>query len=274
MPIISVLWGLGLLTMISVSLLWTATASQVLARNGLEVADINVSVEAAVNRAVLALLEPRAEQRWQANGNAQTFEFNATRMKISIQDELGLVDLNQADPAVLVSLIQAAGLDHQSAANLVDKILDWRDAAPFRRLNGAKDSDYRAAGRDYRPRNGPFQSVNELLLVMDMTPTLFRRVEPAVTVYSGRQFIDPAVAPREVLAALQNADSGSGDVLPTGPGQRAPTNLSGNMAQLRGRAFTIRIEFEKSGKPISHQVTVRLTENALQPFWILNWGIK
>jgi general secretion pathway protein K len=118
--------------------------------------------------------------------------------------------------------------------------------------------------------------VNELLLVMDMTPTLFRRVEPAVTVYSGRQFIDPAVAPREVLAALQDADSAAGDVLPTGPGQRAPTNLSavGNMAQLRGRPFTIRIEFEKSGKPISHQVTVRLTDNALQPFWILNWKIK
>jgi len=262
--------------MISVSLFWTATASQVLTRSGLEVAEINVSVEAAINRAVLALLEPRAEQRWQTNGDAQTFDFNATRMRISIQDELGLVDLNQADPSVLVSLMQTAGLDHQSASNLVDKILDWRDSAPFRRLNGAKDSDYRAVGRNYRPRNGPFQSVDELLLVMDMTPMLFSRVEPAVTVYSGRQFIDPNIAPREVLAALQNVGSGTGNVLPTGAGQPAPTSLSavGNMAQLRGRAFTIRIAFEKSGKPISHQVTVRLTENSLQPFWILNWKIK
>lgn len=273
MPVLFVLWGLGLLTMISVSLLWTATASQGLARGSLEVAEINMSVEAAINRAALALFDARTEQRWQTNGNAQAFEFNAARMKISVQDELGLIDLNQADPSVLISLMQKAGLDRQSATNLVDRILDWRDSTPFRRLNGAKDPDYRAAGREYRPRNGPFQSIDELLLVMGMTPMLFSRIESAVTVYSGRQFIDPNVAPREVLAHLQNDGPRVADTLPTGAGQHVPTGLSvvGNRAQLRGRAFTMRIELEKAGKPILRQVTVRLTENVQQPFWILNW---
>jgi general secretion pathway protein K len=43
---------------------------------------------------------------------------------------------------------------------------------------------------------------------MDMTPELFRRVEPALTVYSGRPFIDPRLAPAEVLLALRSMDAG------------------------------------------------------------------
>lgn len=274
MPVLAALWGMGLLTIISVSLLWSATESQVLARSAMEAAEIDMSVEAAVNRAVLALLASRAEQRWQTNGTAQMFEFNATRMMISIQDELGLLDLNQAEPSVLTRLMQGAGLDRQSATGLVDKILDWRDSTSLRRLNGAKDSDYRDAGRTYRPREGSFQSVGELRLVMGMTPALFSRVESAVTVYSGRQFVDSNVAPPQVLAALQN--SGARDALPTGSNQQSLTTqlAVGSAAQLRGRAFTVKTTVEKAGNQISQQATIRLTENAHEPFWLLNWRLK
>src|SRR5262249_56768073 len=104
---------------------------------------------------------------------------------------------------------ESVGLSCAAASRLVDKIRDWRDSTGLRRLNGAAAPDYRAAGLSYGPRNGPFQSVDELKLVMDMTPELFRRVEPALTVYSGRQFIDPQFAPREALLALptMNADA-------------------------------------------------------------------
>ena len=91
-----------------------------------------------------------------------------------------------------------------SATSLAHKIVDWSTATPFKHLNGAKEEEYRASGSAFRPRNGPFQSVDELLLVMDMTPALFRRIEPALTVYSGHQFIDPQLAPREALLALPN----------------------------------------------------------------------
>jgi general secretion pathway protein K len=195
-------------------------------------------------------------------------------MKISIQDELGLIDLNQAAPPVLISLMQSAGLDHQSAINLVDKILDWRDPTPLKHLNGAKELDYQTAGRNYRPRSGSFQGVDELLLVMDMTPSLFGHIEPAVTVYSGRQFVDPNVAPREVLLALPNEDPASiENIIAARANQNSPINssIAGNMTPLRGRSFTVRTGFEKSNKLVSQQVTVRLTDDPVQPFWILNW---
>src|SRR5262249_27582704 len=134
------------------------------------------------------------------------FRFDGWFMQTRIQDELGRIDLNFTDSPMLISLFQSAGLDFQTASSLVDKILDWRDATPFKRLNGAKDQDYRDAGYAYRPRNGAFQSLDELQLVMGMTADLFRRVEPALTIYSGRQFFDPQVAPREALLALPSMD--------------------------------------------------------------------
>jgi hypothetical protein len=109
MPIISVLWGLGLLSAISLSLLWSSNISRGLTHNDLELARINATAEAAVNRAVVALLDPRAERRWRTDGTAQSFEFDGAEMKVSVQDELGKIDLNQAEPSILVGLRSSKG---------------------------------------------------------------------------------------------------------------------------------------------------------------------
>src|SRR5262249_7498885 len=131
---------------------------------------------------------------------------------------------------------------------------------------------YRAAGLSYRPRNGPFQSVDELMLVMDMTATLFKRMEPALTVYSGRQFIDPQVAPREVLLAMPGADQAAVDVVVR---QRNQGASGGNVQPtVRGRAFAIRVEFAKPYEGHAQTVTVRLTDDEVQPYWVLNWRAK
>lgn len=274
MPVISVLWGLGLLTAISLSLLWTSNMSYGLSRNDLEVASVNASVEAAVNRAVVALLDPRAERRWRTDGTAQSFAFDDVAMKVSVQDELGKIDLNQAEAPLFVGLLQSAGLDFDAATSLTDKILDWRTATSLKHLNGAKEQDYRAADSAYRPRNGPFQSVDELLLVMDMTPALFRRIEPALTVYSGRQFVDPQVAPREALRALPNmTPDGIESVLAARSGQQVNQSVADPIT-LRGRAFMIRVELRKPNKTSSYEVAVRLTGNPAQPYWLLSWRAK
>jgi general secretion pathway protein K len=272
-PLISVLWGLGLLTAISLSLLWSSSVSYGLVRNDLEIADVNAVAEAAVNRAVAALLDPRPDRRWRTDGGAQSFEFDGIRIGISIQDELGKIDLNQAEASMLVGLLKSAGLDFASADSLADKIVDWRTPTPLKRLNGAKDRQYRESDSTYQPRNGPFQSVDELLLVMDMTPPLFRRIEPALTVYSGRQFIDPQVAPREALAALPDMTPERIDSMLASRSDQQMTagQVTGLPATQRGRAFAIRVQFEKSSTSIRYGAVVRLTENADQPYFMLSW---
>ena len=276
MPVVAVLWGLGLLAAISLSLLWSGNMSYSLARNGLEMASVNATAEAGVSRAVAALLEPRSDRRWRTDGGTQTFEFSGTPIRVSIQDELGKIDLNQAELPLLVSLLRSAGMDSDSAGALADKIVDWRTATPLKHLSGAKEQAYVALGRGYRPRNGPFQSVDELLLVIDMTPALFQRIEPALTVYSGRQFLDPQLAPRQVLRALPNmTPDGVESALAARASQRPMENAAGDVTNsLRGRAFTVRTEFEKSNRTFVHEATVRLTQNPDQPYWLLSWRAR
>jgi general secretion pathway protein K len=275
MPVIAVIWGLGLLAAIALSLSWNGNVSYGMVRNSLEAAQVNAVVEAATNRAVVALLDARPDRRWKTDSTPYDFAFEGTRIKVSMQDELGKIDLNQAEESAIVNLLQSVGLDPSSATELADKILDWRTTTSLKHLNGAKELEYRASGNAFQPRNGPFQSVDELLLVMGMTAEIFRRVEPALTVYSGHQFIDPQVAPREALQALPNMTP---DAIAAALAARASLPSDGatlnGMTSLNGRAFTIRTEFQEANRAIRHEAVVRITDDPKHPFWLLSWKYK
>ncbi len=132
-------------------------------------------------------------------------------------DEAGKVNLNQATDAVLRNLLGAIGLAGAERDAVADAILDWRDADDHHRLSGAEKEYYLALPEPYEPRNGNFESVEELLLVKGVTPELFygrtialpggeTRAMPGlrdlVTVYTDTAQINVNSAPREVLLAV------------------------------------------------------------------------
>src|SRR5205085_10521411 len=135
--LLSVLWGVALLAIIATSFLSTGHVSHRFARNTIEAARTDVLAEAAVSRAALALLDPRPARRWRVDGRLQDFSFDGARMHVGIQDELGRIDLNQADESLLLGLFASVGLETQTTRALVDKILDWRSANGTKHLNGA-----------------------------------------------------------------------------------------------------------------------------------------
>jgi general secretion pathway protein K len=265
---------MGLLSIIAVSLLWSGRVSNQLVHNVAEAARSDAIVEATINRAVLGLVDPRYDQRWRVDGVVREFSFAGARARVAIQDELGRIDLNHADGAVLIGLFQSVGVNSSAAGQLVDKILDWRDSSGLKRLNGAAAQDYRAAGLAYGPRNGPFQSVDELKLVMGMTPELFQRVEPALTVYAGRQFVDPQFAPPEVLRALPTMNAGAATALVAVRSTQAHAGVIDPSVPLRGRAFSIRADIDQVTGTLSRDIVIRITDNPLQPFWVLSWKAR
>jgi len=56
--------------------------------------------------------------------------------------------------------------------SIADAILDWIDPDDTSRTSGAEQDYYSSLNPPYKPRNGPLQSIEELLLVRDVTPTL------------------------------------------------------------------------------------------------------
>ena len=158
-------------------------------------------------------LEPDEALRWRVDGADYHIVIDGHTVVVSLQSEFGKVDLNRASESLIKSMITAAGKggDDLAVEQVTDSILDWRDRNRNRRLNGAEDADYAAAGLPYGSRDGPFISIQELTQLRGMTPQLFSRLAPLVTVYAGRPQIDPGTAPRGVLLGLPGVTEGQVD---------------------------------------------------------------
>lgn len=90
---------------------------------------------------------------------------------------------------------------------VADSILDWRDEDNDPHPYGAENFYYYGLEQPYECKDGPFESMEELLLVRAMTPDLYARVAPYLTVYgSGKVNIN--TAGRTVLSALGLTSSG------------------------------------------------------------------
>ncbi len=158
--LVAVLWVLVLLSVMAGDFLRESRSQTQLARNLLENARARALAEAGVHRAIFDLLDPKGQ--WQVDGTVYGFPFGEGKVSVSIQDEGGKINLNRARDELLQGLFVVFDLDEEAAAHLVDAIADFRDPGDRRRLNGAEESDYRAAGLPYRPKNAPFEAVDEL----------------------------------------------------------------------------------------------------------------
>jgi general secretion pathway protein K len=276
--LVSVLWAVAVLSLIAMSLLTSSTLSYQMQRNLWQEALIKAAADAGVHRAIVGLIDARPEKRWRVDGVPTAWTYQGLNVRVTIQDELGKIDLNAADNDLLIRLLEWAGLSPAQASALDDKILDWRDATDTHRLNGAKATQYEEAGYKYRPRNGPFQSVDELSLVMGVTPQLFNKIRPALTVYSGKRFIDPQAAPREALLALPGMDPQAADQIIRAreatnatDTQGTPSGVLDPSASFVGRAFTITSDIAVGNFKVTRRAIVRLTEDATRPYWMLMW---
>ncbi|GGF51395.1 hypothetical protein GCM10011611_67330 [Aliidongia dinghuensis] len=245
--LVSVLWGLVIVSLIAAMMLSSARVSYRQAAFSVAEAQRRADADAATVRAVLGLLDSRVDHRWRIDGVPQTWAFDGRVLRFAIEDEGGKIDLNASGDFAIRQLLKAVA---PQANGLADKILDWRDQkGDLHRLQGATGADYAAEGRDYRPRGGPFQSVDELKLVLGMTPEIFDRLAPAVTVFSGRSKANLATAPREVLMAVMGDDAATADAAiaaraGTAP-DRSPQAVAGGIVQAgistEGWAFSIHV---------------------------------
>jgi general secretion pathway protein K len=151
------------------------------------------------------LLQPNIDDRWVADGTVYQFlRRDGSKIRIKIISESGKIDINTASENLLSAAITAAGVDKWEQQSLLDAILDWRDEDNETRPRGAERKQYEKAGLSYIPNDMPFQSLEELQMVMGMNQALFSRMQPLITIYSGQAEVNYQVAPIEVLQAISN----------------------------------------------------------------------
>jgi general secretion pathway protein K len=88
-------------------------------------------------------------------------------------DEAGKFNLNRVNEETLRSIFLNLRIDQEKANILTDSIIDWRDEDDLHRVNGAENDYYLGLSPPYTARNGPFDSVEDLLWVRGVTPELF-----------------------------------------------------------------------------------------------------
>jgi len=122
--------------------------------------------------------------------------------RVRVYDACGRININEADYDTLVRLTG----DPAAAAS----ILDWRDEGEGVTPDGAEKEYYAGLPWPYVPRDGPFQTPGELLLVRGVTPEMyFGSVErpglaDLITVDSESSNTDATGVPRMLLNEFRN----------------------------------------------------------------------
>ena len=115
-------------------------------------------------------------------------------LRYGLTDEERYLSLNAAPTEMLQRFFEVVGgLHEDEAIQIADAIEDWRDSDDRESPRGAEGSYYRSLSDGYDCKNGPFENLEELLLIRGVTPELYRRVAPHLTVYgSGRLNVNTA----------------------------------------------------------------------------------
>jgi general secretion pathway protein K len=203
--LVLVLWVLALVMVIAADFLHATRTDSLVVRNALSIARAEAAADAGIHRGMMEMYRPAsAETTWKRDGETHDWRFEGVPVAVSLSDESGKIDINAASDALLKGLLISAGVSEEDAVKLLDAILDWRDPDSVKRLYGAEDAEYQAAGLSYRPSNSPFQAIEELQLVLGMRPDIYRRIAGSITVFSRQPGIRLQAASREVLMAIPN----------------------------------------------------------------------
>ncbi len=105
---------------------------------------------------------------------------NSGVMRCSIADEFGKLNLNALiispegeTNEVLEYALRILFADRGVEEDPVDAILDWLDPYDDARPNGASSEFYESLDTPYSSKNGPMDSIEELLMIRGITPELY-----------------------------------------------------------------------------------------------------
>ena len=248
-----VLWAMVLLTLLVTQLTAAGRTELQLAANLRGAAMAEAAADGAIHAAVFHLLDP--SDPWLADGADRALRVPGGQAVVRIEDEAGKINPNTASPELLRALLRRSGADSRIADGVAAAIVDWRFPSNQGQPGGAKEPQYRAAGRDYGPAGAPFRSVADLGAVLGMTPALLSRLEPNVSVFTDTD-PDPAAASPVVRQAMQDVRGGA-----AGPRRRPPRTVT-VIARVIGDA----------GGRFIRRAAVRLGSTPKEPlFQILTW---
>jgi general secretion pathway protein K len=242
-----VLWAMALLALLGAQVTGAGRAETPLASALRGGAQMQAAADGAVYETIWHMMEGGGDY-WQPGAMTRVLDEPAGRVVVSVFDERGKLDVNQVPPGLLQGLFGVLGADKDTAAKIANAVNDWRSQQPAG--NGADSQlaqQYRMEGRDWAPAGIEFQRLDELQLVLGMTPALYKASLPYLTM-ALEQGPWLNLAGSVVTAAIAKAKRDSGLSIENAD-PRGPSILR-IVAAAQGRngaAFTRRVLFRLDG---------------------------
>ena len=195
-----VLWSLAFLGAICIGLAATSRRDMQLAENLRQAARAEAAADGATNQAIFRLVAGE----WSPSPAAHVIHIGGATVSVLIEDAAHLVNPNNAPVPLLAALLYQVGADPQRAQAIAAAIAAYRDQS------GADSTpEYIAAGLPYGPARDDFRTVSELRLVVGMTPALYERLAPHLSVWK-LPMVVPDPADPIVAAAYHDAGPNGG----------------------------------------------------------------
>lgn len=263
-----VIWTLALLSAIAVAVTADGRSSRRIAQNVEQAARDRALAEGGLHWGIAQLLDGQAQQRLPLDGRMQTVELGGGRVQVAVEAETGKFDLNTIPAAVLENLLLQAG-----AA-----------AADARRITTAVEA-YRRAQRTEpgQPRRPAFLETLDLRRITSLDEMLYREILPFITVYSGTQRLDPAVAPKQVLQAVPGLTIQQAEAMvrtrqladPATPVPQAYGEAGHYLGPSRPVIFRIRSAVQTSAESVvAASAIVEVTGRASAPVRLHDWMLE
>ena len=281
-----VLWVIAMLAILLGSFSLVARTENLQSRHLFDTTQARYAAEAGLNLAVYELRKQDPAERWIGDGRPYRFGYGDAEIEVSITDDSGKIDINAAanNADLLTNLFVTRGVPLDKAEALSDAVQDWIDPDDTTRPNGAEIAQYKAAGLSYGPKNAPFDTVSELQQVLGMTYDLYEKIEPGITIYSGRsnpsasfanpvalQALYPDASPEQIqqfVQALQSQQPGTqGQPVIAPDGSPVVAGGGGLTYSVKSRAKL------PNGASTVLDATIRMggVSTAGRPFVILRW---
>jgi len=192
------------------------------------------------------LCDPTTSKDVPLNGEPRLIKVAGHDVRVTVQDEAGKIDLNYASQNVLASMLTAAG--SVDGDGIAEAIIQTRSKRPF-------------------------PSLGDLRFVTGITPALFQRVQPWVTLYAQRSAVNTSVAPQEVLAVLPGMDAGTMADIAASRNERSRLRGEAQRQQTPGSdILTITADAQTGNVVFQRRAVVQVTGNARQPYKIYEWA--
>ena len=282
LALVLVLWVLSLLTIMAGSFALSMRREASIVAGIKNNAQAMAVAESGIAMAEMMLLNTDQNKRWRADGSIYEIRSADAKVRVRLLSETGKIDINKADQTLLQGLMTSAPVDEEQQTRLVSAILDWRDKDDLVHIDGAEKKEYKDAELSYQPRNKPFQTIEELQLVLGMNASVFLWIEPLITVYSGQQQVTAQLATKEVLQVIPGLDSEMVDsylaarlesAINNLPAPPFPSSSGQNNAAGQNNVLTVVSEalLDDESSAVISAVIKQSGDNETTPFQVLNW---